>query len=232
MKVGLLSDIHGNADALLAVLSAARREMVESLIIAGDFVGYYYAIDRVLEILQGWPFSAVRGNHEDMLQAWLSGGDRAAIKGKYGSALEEAVRRLPRESIEWLLALPRNRAVVVDGKRCYICHGSPRATDEYIYPDALKEKSDILFEQNADLVVFGHTHRPLIWSRSGTIVVNPGSVGQPRDYQPGACWALWDTASHSVELRRESYDMQPVLAEAMARDPELDYLVNVLTRVK
>ncbi|MCH8855364.1 MAG: flagellar hook-associated protein FlgK [Proteobacteria bacterium] len=64
----------------------------------------------------------------------------------------------------------------------------------------------------------------------GSIVVNPGSVGQPRDRIPGACWALWDTESHAVELRRETYDASAEIAACRERDPHLPYLADVLTR--
>ena len=86
--------------------------------------------------------------------------------------------------------------------------------------------------EGQDLVVFGHSHYPVLWREGGCIVVNPGSVGQPRDRRPGACWALWDTASHAVTLHRESYDAAPLIAEARRRDPQLPYLWKVLTRTE
>lgn len=232
MKVGILSDIHGNADALAAVLSAARASAVDRLIVAGDFVGYYYGIDRVLDLLGDWSYVAVRGNHEDMLAAWLSGQRHEWIRERYGSSLSETQRRLTREQIDGLLTLPPSRTEIFANRTCFICHGSPRSTDEYVYPDADEEKVALMFDQGVDMVVSGHTHHPNIWRRGTVFAVNPGSVGQPRDYRPGACWALWDVDAHEVELRRESYDMSAVLLEAKARDPHLAYLTEVLTRRK
>ena len=68
MKLALLADIHGNADALEAVLAAARRRGAKRLLCAGDFVGYYYEPARCFELLDAWRLDAVRGNHEDMFR--------------------------------------------------------------------------------------------------------------------------------------------------------------------
>ena len=68
MKIGLLGDIHGNSRALRAVLESARVKGVEKLCLTGDFVGYYYHPDEVLDLLASWPNHAVRGNHEAMLR--------------------------------------------------------------------------------------------------------------------------------------------------------------------
>jgi len=82
------------------------------------------------------------------------------------------------------------------------------------------------------LVVYGHTHYPVVWQDGETTVVNPGSVGQPRDGTPGACWAMWDTVDLSVTLKRENYDSSKVQTEARRRDPALPYLADILTRTR
>jgi len=79
-------------------------------------------------------------------------------------------------------------------------------------------------------VVFGHTHYPVLWNVEGRMAVNPGSVGQPRDRIPGACWALWDTDTDEIHLRREMYDAGGLVAECRARDPHLNFIADVLTR--
>ena len=81
-----------------------------------------------------------------------------------------------------------------------------------------------------DLMVYGHTHYPVKWVRNNKIIINPGSLGQPRDRKQGACWALWDTTRNSVELFREEYDFLPVIEMCKKYDPELNYLVDVLVR--
>jgi putative phosphoesterase len=231
MKIALLADIHGNADALAAVLAAAQEAGAERLLLAGDFVGYYYEPDRVMALLSAWPHDSVRGNHEDMLRTWRDGGNQAEIRTQYGSGLAAAVDGLTATQLEMLVGLPARQEMRFEGRRVLLCHGSPWDGDAYVYPTAAEADRARMMEPGFDLVVFGHTHYPVMWhAASGATVVNPGSVGQPRNRQPGAQWALWDCTSGIIELRSETYDMTSLVAECRWRDPHLPYLVNVLLR--
>jgi putative phosphoesterase len=229
MKVGLLADIHGNADALDAVLHAAVAERVERLLIAGDFVGYYHQPRRVLNLLNGWAWDGVRGNHEELLRSWRAGKDREEIRKRYGSGFAVALSELTADEIDLLLDLPHPRECTIDGRRVLLSHGAPWDLDQYVYPDAAFDLRSRMTDPRYDLTVFGHTHYPVLWQDKGVLAVNPGSVGQPRDRKPGACWALWDTASNGVALRREAYDPTRVMALA-AQNPDIPYLVTVLAR--
>lgn len=224
MKVALLADIHGNADALAAVLSSARASGVERLLIAGDLVGYYYEPDRVFEQLAPWTCAMVRGNHEDMLDEWRAGRNRELVLRRYGSGLDRAMQCLNAQQLDALHALPAARELEIGERRVLLCHGSPWDKDFYVYPDAPAEVRGRMFASGHDLVVFGHTHYPVVWRDGKSAAVNPGSVGQPRDGTPGACWALWNTDDNAVELRREAYDTARVVAQCRAHDPDLPRL--------
>ncbi len=230
MRVGLLADIHGNADALEAVLRAAAAEGAERLLIVGDFVGYYHAPCRVLNLLADWHWDGVRGNHEEMLRAWCAGKDHQVIRKRYGSGIAKAAEQLTGEEIEMLLDLPHPHECKIGGRSVLLCHGAPWDLDEYVYPDAAPTLRNRMVDSHYDLTVFGHTHYPLLWGEGASLAVNPGSVGQPRDREPGACWALWDTNLHHVTLLRERYDISAVLAAARRYDPDLPFLQTVLTR--
>lgn len=229
MKVALVSDIHGNAAALSAVLSAASSEGVSGLLCCGDYVGYYYDPGIVLDLLDGWQWHGVRGNHEDMLERWLAGVGREEVVARYGSGLAKAAR-MADERLSQLLSLPKVRALEVDGRRALVCHGAPWDGDAYVYPDAAPELWQRMAASGDDLVVYGHTHYPVVRQVGKTLVVNPGSVGQPRDRRPGACWALWDTDRMNVELRREVYDVDALVARCAVEDPALTSIAQVLTR--
>ncbi|NJL17433.1 MAG: hypothetical protein HC938_09750 [Nitrospira sp.] len=110
---------------------------------------------------------------------------------------------------------------------------SRRAWDinQYIYPDASEELFGRCVESNFDLVVMGHTHYPTLRRMGNTLLVNPGSVGQPRNRKPGASWALFDTESGAVDLRTEQYDVTCLVGECRRRHSELPYLYEVLSRV-
>ena len=112
-----------------------------------------------------------------------------------------------------------------------LCHGAPWDNDRYVYPDAQPELLERCAVQKYDLVVLGHTHYPMHRQIGDTLVVNPGSVGQPRNRQPGAHWALFDTATRSVEFHREQYDVSELVQECQQRNPELSYLAEVLIRI-
>ena len=84
--------------------------------------------------------------------------------------------------------------------------------------------------QDFDLVVLGHTHYPMSHKIGRTLVVNPGSVGQPRNREPGAHWAIFDTVSRSLQRRMDAYDSAALVRECRRRHPELPYLADVLLR--
>lgn len=227
MKVALLADIHGNMHALRVVIEAASNENVELYLIVGDFVGYYYQTAQILKQLEKIDYIAVRGNHEDLYRRWINEPNcRSEIKQKYGSSFCMCQNL----DLDKIINLPKQKQLIVANKNVLLCHGSPWDHDEYLYPDAKPEIIERLFSYHADIVVFGHTHYPVVWKKVGNIVVNPGSVGQPRDYKPGACWALWNTDLHTVELRREQYDTSELISECKKYDPELEYLQDVLLR--
>jgi len=231
MKIGLLGDIHGNAAALEAVLAAATSEAVETLLITGDLVGYYFEPAEVLKQLRGWNKYIVRGNHEDMLTAALA--DDAClpqIEKSYGSGLRVALETLDRGQLLELSRLPHPLSLEFDGMRILLAHGAPFDNDCYVYPDAEPALLQRCATADHDMVVMGHTHYPLDSTVGATRLINPGSVGQPRNRHPGAQWALLDTKTRLVSFRNEAYNHLPLLHEARQRHPELPYLAEVLTR--
>lgn len=231
MKLALLGDIHGNADALRAVLGAAASYGVDELLITGDLVGYYFAPREVLELLQPWRRHVVRGNHEDMLNVARSDpGFLAQVDARYGSGLRAAIEQLNEEQLDELCSLPHPLQLEIDGCRILLCHGAPWDNDRYVYPDAQAELLDQCAVQEFDLVVLGHTHYPMQRRIGNTLVVNPGAVGQPRNRQPGAHWALFDTDTRHLEFHCEQYDASDLVQKCRQRHPELPYLAEVLTR--
>jgi putative phosphoesterase len=231
MRIGLLADIHSNAPALRAVLSAAKRQKIELLAIAGDFVGYYYWPAQSLELLKEWSKHCVRGNHEDELgDAISSPGDHRVAGLGHQASLQASVSQLTSEQFSWLRNLPPVVRFSVDGTKFTLAHGTPQSVDEYVYPDASDELFDQVFAEDSDVIVLGHTHYQMVRAAGERMIINPGSVGQPRDRKPGAAWAVFDTQTRSYELRREAYDIAAVAHEAMRRDPDAPYLWKVLTR--
>jgi putative phosphoesterase len=231
MKIAVLADIHGNSLALNAVLIAAKEACVDELLIAGDLVGYYFHPDTVMELLEPWEKQVISGNHEkNLAEAKESITTLSNYEMKYGTGLRIALEKLSSSELFFLTTLPTSLVIVRDGYKILMCHGSPWDFDQYIYPDSPNELFQRCMKNNVDIVITGHTHYPIHRELEKKLFINPGSVGQPRDRKPGAAWALLDTESGTVDLRRESYDIQTVVDEAEHIHPELPYLSKVLLR--
>jgi putative phosphoesterase len=232
MKIGLLADIHANAHALEAVLESAKKNRVEKLLCCGDYVGYYYEPDKVMALLNEWDWIGVSGNHEAMLMNWLNEERRSENLKTYGSGISVAADVLTPDTSEKLCNMPIVTKLSIDKHRVMLCHGSPWDRDSYIYPDADQDTIDRMFthDPDFDLLVYGHTHYQATFNQSAKKIINPGSVGQPRDRIGGAAWALWDTTTNDVELHREEYDVHPVIEMCEAYNPDIGYLVKVLVR--
>ena len=231
MKIAVLADIHGNAGALRAALVEARKRGVEHLIVLGDLIGYYYAASDVLEQLREWPFVAIRGNHERMLaEALKNDGAMQTYRERYGSALDLAAATLEPQDIDWLIGLPDRTSVQLGGMALELCHGSPRDPDEYVYPDAKAAVLEACRVAEADFVLMGHTHYPMLATGERPLLLNPGSVGQARDRGGFACWCRIDTDTRVVVLERTPYDTRALVDEARQRDGHLPYLADVLER--
>lgn len=231
MKIGILADIHGNSIALEAVLQEAKHLQITRLLVLGDIVGYYYHPDKVLELLKGFETTMIRGNHEDMLRSAKSSvEEEEKIKLKHGSGISIALNTLTGDQIKNLTDLPTSTTVTLDSCTIMLCHGAPWKSDEYIYPDAPKEVLAKCTSVKADFLLLGHTHHPFIHSRNSVTVLNPGSVGQPRDIGNLASWAILDTANASIVFKRAQFDIEPLIEEAKKNDPGIPYLQEIFRR--
>ena len=136
MKIGVISDIHGNYDALVEVLKKAKKEDVAHLLILGDIVGYYYHPDKILELLSEWSFEMVKGNHEMIMEDLIANPLlEESIRLKYGSGHQEAINKLTFQQLDFLKSLPETKSLQFDGVSLLMSHGSPWSNDYYIYPD-------------------------------------------------------------------------------------------------
>lgn len=231
MKIAVLADIHANIYALEAVLADCRDEVVGHFIVAGDLVGYYYWPQPVVQrLMHDACVTCIRGNHEDILAQAL--GDAVAAeryRQKYGSGYDVCLETLSGDEMQWLLHLPTCIELTLGDVHFSVHHGSPVAPDEYVYPDASVE---VLARSHASrhFTVLGHTHYPFIHHLDGSVLLNPGSVGQPRDIGGQASYVVIDLANRAVRFKRIPFDVAPVVAAAQARDPELGYLRRIMTR--
>ena len=226
MLVGILSDIHSNYYALKSVLNKAKKIGIDKLIIAGDYFGYYYNPDLVFSLLQSWDWIGIKGNHEIILENLIKKRKFKEAKKKYGSSYEITAKKLQKNEILKILKLPSTKSFIIDKIRIFLCHGSPKNIDKYIYKNSPIKDKKLLDVKNHDLVIYGHTHYPAKWNYSKRIILNPGSVGQPRDNKPGASWILLDTRKKKIVFRRENYNVKKIKKECKKHDPHLPFLAS------
>ncbi|WP_038058470.1 metallophosphoesterase family protein [Thermus amyloliquefaciens] len=237
MRYLVLSDIHGNWPALQAVLEAA--PPFDGVLFLGDAVGYYPDGDRVLDWLMEVEAQCVLGNHD----AWLLALDRLPKKGVVLEILAWQRARLSPKHLDFLASWPWQREV--DG--ALLVHGSPCDPLEYL--DGLELARQAFNCTEHRLTFHGHTHlagaflelsgpRPWVrhqrFAEGGELLlpptvralVNPGSVGQPRDQVPGAAFALWE--GEGIAFFRVGYDMAKV-AHRLAEEGFPQWLYTRLT---
>jgi predicted phosphodiesterase len=218
MRYGLLADIHGNLDALRAVLRALEQHGVDRYLVAGDLVGYGPYPNECVAAVAGLPASCVAGNHDLIALGLLS--DRRCIE-------------LARRSLAWtrqvlgvderafLAALPPT--VTVPGG-VVIAHGSVDDPQEYTSTSvqALAQLARVEDRDGARILVLGHTHRPLAFGRrsgwlptrgstplpaSDAVLLNPGAAGQSRELRARARFAVLDLEARETQFFSIPYDI-------------------------
>ena len=202
MKIGLLSDIHGNLPALEAVLEDLPK--VDQIVCAGDVIGYNPWPAACLEQIQSVASVTVQGNHDRVIdnpQQYVH--NEMAYAG-----LKYAKEELSSEQREWLRTLPERTDIAGGAYRLVHSHPDPERLDSYVSPERFTDLRPYL--DDYDGLILGHTHVQHKAVVDGRLVVNPGSVGQPRDGDPSAAYAVLDTAANTVDLRRTEYDIDRV----------------------
>jgi putative phosphoesterase len=209
LRLLVVSDIHSNLVALNKMLEESGR--FDAVICAGDIVGYGPDPAECIDIATSLGFRCVKGNHDHAVAT----GDASGFN-PYAREAASINRRLVDDAGKaWLGRLPDGLSFDVEGIRVAVFHGSPSdPLNEYIFPEEAEIRTDgLLNESGADLLILGHTHIPYVLRSKGRALVNPGSIGQPRDGDPRASFMMVDVngAAVSVVHRRVEYDVDEVV---------------------
>lgn len=242
MRYGIYSDIHGNLEALQAVLDSMTSLGIERRICLGDLVGYCANPNECVDVIRRNSDLVILGNHDSV----ALGRESSENFNFYARrAIEWTRENLSKESIDFLNGLSYMEA---EGELCFV-HASPRSPADWYYVTSLDDAVDAFSFFRQRICFVGHTHWPVIVVMEGEqsfricdtlsytlekgqrMLVNVGSVGQPRDRNPLASWTICDSETLSVEIVRVPYDIGK--AQKKMRDNDFaDFLVHRLSEGK
>ena len=244
MRIALISDIHSNLEALESVLDRLTREGVETILNLGDLVGYNASPGECLALLKSQGnIRSLAGNHD---LALLEPERAQAFNIIAYQALMWGREQVPQDGLKFLQGLP----LTLKAPGFWACHGTPTSPDTYIayHFQGKRVLKDMSKGSGVRVCFFGHTHRRALWYRDirgkvalqepaapkvvldpeGHYLINPGSVGQPRDGNPEAAYAIFDDEEFSIHFKSVPYDvvtaqrrilaagLPPYLAERLA----------------
>jgi putative phosphoesterase len=225
-RIALISDIHGNLDALKAVVQDAKKSGLKLFLNAGDAVGFGIYPNQVVQALQSPMFLSVIGN----VDLEILGALRLPKRNRSRCAEKLAIKELSRSNVAYLQALPQELRIRVGGKNVLVTHGSLDSVEEHIYPDSPEKRlEEIAAKASADIIITGHTHLQMNRNANGVAFVSPGSVGRPVDGDYRAEYAVLSFNPLTVEFRRVNYDVD-ALADEMRKKSQPESHVQVILR--
>lgn len=219
-RYAIISDVHGNLSALDAVLHMATEYGAQEVCCLGDVVGYGSDARECVARVREKCRYVVRGNHDAKVRSPRGEGMRPEAQ----IALDYTASVLDDADIDWLAALPHPQKV---NNQFVLAHGALTAYDDYILKqDDVRKNLAKMTEDypQQSLLFFGHTHLPMVLTNNGAktdfrdggminisstrqYLINPGSVGQPRDGNPAACFCIYDASDGQVVFLRAEYDI-------------------------
>lgn len=223
MRIAVLGDIHGNIEALKVAYDAAISAKAEKIYHLGDLGGYAPFVNEVVDFLIEHRIEGVQGNYdfnvahdsehcgckyEDSVQAELA-----------DQSFEWTKRHSSSRSKDFMRSLPPEISFASHGKKVSIFHAAPHKNNLYWY----EERPDKFFfemaeKTNADVMIYGHTHKPYRKDIGGKVFINAGSVGKSKDGNPRTCVTLVDITDKEVktEFLRTQYDIEKVASAIIA----------------
>ena len=176
MKIAILSDIHGNIDALKEVLNVIDKENIKNIFSLGDQLGYYYDAIPVYDELLKRNCNIISGNHERIFLEYLNKED-SKIDKKYGSCFKKYKNEFDSELTEYIKSLPEYLNLEIDNIKFGLYHGSNFDSDFYVYPTEDRGVLDEFSKSDSDVIFIGHSHYPFMFNSGGKTIINVGSVG-------------------------------------------------------
>ncbi len=231
MRYLIFADIHGNLEAFLAVLKFVQKKKIDHFIFLGDLVGYGASPNEIIQKIQNLkPISLVRGNHDKAVCGLDS---IETFNPIAASAILWTKQRILKKNLTYLCRLKKGPFVLHE--TITVCHGAPFDEDYYIFGEF--DAAEAFDHITTPVCFFGHTHFPFVYAEKESVVegtfmegeanevklekgarylINPGSVGQPRDRNPRAACAIYDSATRMIKFYRLEYNIQEAQRKILA----------------
>jgi len=231
MELLLISDIHANYEALKTVLQIPH----DRTICLGDIVDYGPDPDKCIDLLNMKVIPTTIGNHDHSVAFRVDCKCGNKYRHLSVATREYTCKILGKLRIDYLQKLPRLIKEEIDGTKLYFTHANPRSINEYIKPETPDEEiwsmiNEAIEPVDAEFLIVGHSHIPVNRKLRNLTIINPGSVGQPRDGDPRASCAIFDTETGNTEFIRFDYNTDAVCAKIEQRMPYAQELIDILKR--
>lgn len=234
MKIAFISDIHGNATALEAVLTDLRTKEVDEVFVLGDICFRGPEPKRSLDIIQALNTDVIKGNADEWIVRGIRDGE--VPKEAFSMMNKErdwATSKLDKDQLHYLKDLPKELNLEFGNIKIHAFHATPNSLFDIVQPSASDETlEEKLFAKEVDIYIYAHIHKPYIRFLNGKCVVNTGSVGLPFDGISRSSYVLIDlTAEHvEVSIARITYDVDKVISQFRQSDyPNKDFMIDILT---
>ncbi len=222
MKILVCSDIHGNVHAQERVIKS---EQFDKSIFLGDIVDYGPKPSEAIDLIRDNFDTVVQGNHD---YAAATGRDCMCSQENHDLSVytreKITMQTVGKNDMAYLASLPKSKRIEIGGRTFEINHGSPEnRLFGYLYPSRVSGSS--LTDENgkrtdSDYLLVGHTHHQFAIPMEGMMIINPGSIGQPRDGFPDPSYAIIDTDNWSISLKRVKFDRDLLKREIISSLPE------------
>jgi len=219
----IFTDIHGNLEAFLAVLRFIQKRKIDHYVFLGDLVGYGASPNEIVQKVRAFkPLSIIRGNHDKAVCGLDS---IQTFNPIAASAIHWSRENILKKNLDFLCSLKKGPVIIDD--HIMLCHGAPFDEDHYIFGEF--DAAEAFTHITTPLCFFGHTHFPFIYfekdnqidgnflqensselklEKGVKYLINPGSVGQPRDRNSRAAFAIYDSSARKIKFFRIEYDIK------------------------
>jgi predicted phosphodiesterase len=223
MRYLIFTDIHGNLEALLVLLKFAQKRKIDHYIFLGDLVGYGADPNEIIQKVRALkPLSIIRGNHD---KAVCDHDSIQTFNPIAAAAIHWTKKNLRKKNMEYLCNMKKGPVTI--HKHIMICHGAPFDEDHYIFGEF--DAAEAFAHVTTPLCLFGHTHFPFVYTEKDHMVdgtfltgdsnevkmeegmkylINPGSIGQPRDRDNRVAFAIYDSDAKKIKFYRMEYEIR------------------------